>query len=73
LARRLEQRNALITNIREKIRVFVISSAEALAIARGIETAFDYDSFHVKVWIPRLPFLPQAADFGASFPQIVPL
>jgi CRP/FNR family transcriptional regulator, cyclic AMP receptor protein len=50
LARRLEQRNAHITSIREKIRVFVISSAEALAIAWGIETAFDYDSFKVKVW-----------------------
>ncbi len=50
LARRLEQRNALITSARDKIRVFVISSAEALALARGIETAFDYDAFDVKVW-----------------------
>ncbi len=50
LARRLEQRNALITGRRETIRVFIISSAEALALARGIETLFDYDPFNVKVW-----------------------
>ena len=49
LARRLEQRNALVTSTREKIRVFVISSAEALEIARTIQNAFEYD-FLVTVW-----------------------
>jgi len=50
LARRLDQRNALVTTTREKIRVFIISSAEALPIARAIENAFDHDPFTVKTW-----------------------
>lgn len=37
LARRLEQRNALVTAVSDKIRVFIISSAEALEIARAIQ------------------------------------
>lgn len=50
LARRLEQRNALVTSVSEKIRVFIISSAEAIEIARTIQTAFDHDPFNVTVW-----------------------
>jgi predicted nucleotide-binding protein len=50
LARRLEERNALVTSTRDKIRVFVISSAEALEIARTIQNAFEYDDFRVTVW-----------------------
>ena len=50
LARRLEQRNAFVTSTREKIRVFVISSAEALEVARAIQNAFDHDPFKVIVW-----------------------
>jgi predicted nucleotide-binding protein len=50
LARRLEQRNALVTAVSEKIRVFIISSAEALEIARTIQNAFDHDPFSVVVW-----------------------
>jgi predicted nucleotide-binding protein len=50
LARRLEQRNALVATTHDKIRVFIISSAEALPIARAIENAFEYDPFHVTVW-----------------------
>lgn len=50
LARRLEQRNALVTAVSEKIRVFIISSAEALEIARTIQNAFDHDPFNVAVW-----------------------
>ena len=49
LARRLDQRNALVTSKREKIRVFVISSAEALDIARTIQNAFERE-FLVTVW-----------------------
>src|SRR5882762_3738213 len=37
LARRLEQRNALVTSVRNKIRVFTICSVEALEIARTIQ------------------------------------
>ncbi|HEU0076665.1 MAG TPA: TIR domain-containing protein [Longimicrobiaceae bacterium] len=50
LARRLEQRNSLVATTHNKIRVFIISSAEALPIARAIENAFEYDPFNVTVW-----------------------
>src|SRR6185437_13160709 len=49
LARRLEQRNAHVTATHDKIRIFIISSAEALEIARTIQNAFEYD-FTVVVW-----------------------
>lgn len=50
LARRLMQRNFLITAAREKIHVFIISSVEALPIARVIQTAFEHDPFTVVIW-----------------------
>jgi CRP/FNR family cyclic AMP-dependent transcriptional regulator len=50
LARRLEQRNALVTAPRKKIRVFIISSVEALEIARTIQNAFEHDPFTVVIW-----------------------
>lgn len=50
LARRLEQRNALVTAVSEQTRVFIISSAESLEIARTIQNAFDHDPFSVVVW-----------------------
>jgi CRP/FNR family transcriptional regulator, cyclic AMP receptor protein len=50
LARRLEQRNAFVTSARDRIRVFVISSEEALEIARTIQNTFDHDPFKVIVW-----------------------
>jgi CRP/FNR family cyclic AMP-dependent transcriptional regulator len=49
LARRLEQRNAHVTTTHAKIRMFIISSAEALEIARTIQNAFEHD-FTVIVW-----------------------
>ena len=49
LARRLEQRNAHVTATHERIRIFVISSAEALDIARAVQNALDYD-YSVTVW-----------------------
>jgi CRP/FNR family cyclic AMP-dependent transcriptional regulator len=45
VARRLEQRNLLIRKPNDKVRVFVISSVEALPVARAIENAFAYDPF----------------------------
>lgn len=50
LARRLQQRNALVTAVSDQIRVFIISSAESLEIARTIQNAFDHDPFRVVVW-----------------------
>tara|TARA_R110002096_G_scaffold26869_4_gene82828 strand:+ start:705 stop:1622 length:918 start_codon:yes stop_codon:yes gene_type:complete len=50
LARRLLQRNALLGKFRDQIRVFIISSAEALPIARAVQNAFDHDPFVVTIW-----------------------
>jgi CRP/FNR family cyclic AMP-dependent transcriptional regulator len=50
VAKRLMQRNALINGAREKIRVFIISSAEALPVAREVQNAFAYDPFTTIVW-----------------------
>lgn len=50
LAVRLKDRNRGIGDFREKVRVFVISSAEAIGVAREIETAFEYDDTHIELW-----------------------
>lgn len=50
LARRLLQRNAVTGVPRKKIRVFIISSVEALPIARAVQSAFEFDNFTVVVW-----------------------
>jgi predicted nucleotide-binding protein len=50
LARRLLQRNAFVNATRDKIRVFIISSAEAREVARAIQTAFERDPFTTIVW-----------------------
>jgi predicted nucleotide-binding protein len=50
LARRLEQRNRLVNIARDRIQVFIISSVEALPIARAIQNAFAHDPFNVTVW-----------------------
>jgi CRP/FNR family transcriptional regulator, cyclic AMP receptor protein len=39
-----------VTTVSEKIRVFIISSAEAIEIARTIQNEFDHDPFSVTVW-----------------------
>lgn len=50
LARRLLERNKLVGQHREKIRVFIICSVEALAVGRIIENAFAHDDFVVRLW-----------------------
>ena len=50
LARRLMQRNDLLTQTRERPRIFVMSSTETLPVARAIQAAFEYDPFTVEVW-----------------------
>ena len=50
LAFRLMQRNFLITTPHERIRVFIISSVEALDIARAIQNALEHDPFLVVIW-----------------------
>jgi CRP/FNR family transcriptional regulator, cyclic AMP receptor protein len=50
LAIRLLRRNALIGAFREKVRVFIISSVEALPIARLIQEALEHDPFTIVIW-----------------------
>lgn len=50
LARRNLQRNAFLTQPREKVRVFIISSVEALEISRAVQNAFAHDPFLVQPW-----------------------
>ena len=50
LARRLLERNKLVGQHRDKIRVFIVCSVEALEVARIIENAFTYDDFVVRLW-----------------------
>lgn len=50
LARRLLERNSTISAHRDTVRVFIISSAEALPIARMVQEAFERDPFLTTVW-----------------------
>jgi len=50
LSHRLMQRNALVARARTQTRVFVVSSVEAIEIARAVQSAFQYDPFTVTVW-----------------------
>lgn len=50
LSRRLLERNKHVGSFREKVRVFIISSAEALAVARLVRSAFEHDPFHTTIW-----------------------
>jgi CRP/FNR family cyclic AMP-dependent transcriptional regulator len=50
LARRLAQRNSLLDPAREEIQVFMMSSTEALPIARAIQSNFLHDNFSAVLW-----------------------
>lgn len=50
LSRRLLERNGLINAFRDRIRIFIISSAEALPIARAVQNAFAHDPFVTTLW-----------------------
>jgi CRP/FNR family cyclic AMP-dependent transcriptional regulator len=50
LAERLFQRNSLVTATHAEIKVFVISSAEALPVARAVQEIFVHDPFRVTLW-----------------------
>jgi len=50
LAERLLQGNAFVTDINSRCRVFIISSAEALPVARAIQECFVHDNINVVVW-----------------------
>jgi CRP/FNR family transcriptional regulator, cyclic AMP receptor protein len=50
LARRLIQRNRFVTTPREKIRIFVVSSTEALDVARALKFCLKAEPFDVEIW-----------------------
>jgi predicted nucleotide-binding protein len=50
LTDRLQQRNIRVQSIREKIRVFIICSADTKKIAHQIEKSFEPAGFEVAVW-----------------------
>ena len=50
LSRRLLERNKLVKHTSSKIRVFIISSAESLEVARLIVNGLQHDSFDVILW-----------------------
>lgn len=50
LARRLLERNRMVGQHRETIRVFIICSAEALPVARIVQNSFERDPFQVILW-----------------------
>lgn len=50
LSRRLMERNSTIAQARERVRVFVMSSVEALPITRLLVQHFEHDPFLTVVW-----------------------
>ncbi|MEA0735678.1 nucleotide-binding protein [Xanthomonas campestris pv. campestris] len=50
MAQKLEQRNSLVRATSDRIRIFLISSGEAVDIARAVHTALSYDEFDVIPW-----------------------
>jgi len=50
LSRRLIQRNELLTRVRQRPRIFIMSSVEALPVARGIQLGLEHDPYTVEVW-----------------------
>ena len=50
LSRRLMQRNELVTTTHDEVRVFIVSSAESLEVARSVQNAMEHDPFIVKIW-----------------------
>ena len=50
LSRRLRERNRLVGQHRERIKVFIISSVEALPIARVVQNSFEHDPFLTTLW-----------------------
>jgi predicted nucleotide-binding protein len=50
LARRLEQRNRLVTAQRERVKVFIMSSVEAIPVTDLIIQHFEHDPFLAVAW-----------------------
>lgn len=50
VASRLKQRNMFAASHRDRSRVFIISSSEALEVATAVATLLQHDAFDVEVW-----------------------
>ncbi|MGV3553974.1 MAG: TIR domain-containing protein [Croceibacterium sp.] len=50
LAGRLLERNNSLPGHREKVRLFIICSVEALDVARQLQNAFEHDPINVVIW-----------------------
>jgi CRP/FNR family transcriptional regulator, cyclic AMP receptor protein len=50
LSRRLMQRNSLVAGTNDRIRVLIVSSSEALQVARSVKEEFDHDNMFVDIW-----------------------
>jgi len=50
LARRLLERNRMLSAPRNQIRVFIISSTESIEVARAVQNAFEHDPFFCQPW-----------------------
>ncbi len=50
LSRRLKQRNSLVAATNDKLRVLIVSSVEALPVARAVKEEFDHDKLFVDIW-----------------------
>lgn len=50
LSRRLRQRNIHVNAFRDRIRILIVSSAEALPIARAVQNALAYDPYITVIW-----------------------
>lgn len=50
LSRRLRQRNSLVAETNDRIRVLIVSSAEALPVARLVKEEFDHDEVFIEIW-----------------------
>lgn len=50
LSRRLKQRNSLVAGPNDRVRVLIVSSVEALSVARSVKEEFDHDKLFVDIW-----------------------
>jgi CRP/FNR family cyclic AMP-dependent transcriptional regulator len=50
LSRRLKQRNSLVAGTNDRVRVLIVSSVEALKVARSVKEELDHDELFVDIW-----------------------
>jgi predicted nucleotide-binding protein len=80
LVRRLAQRNLFVPPPRQHIRLFILSSSEALPLAHEVQNSFAHDNFSVVIWsdgsfkasaypIESLEQAVDASDFALTIAQ----